>query len=74
MIETARTLNPGVPVIVRAPNAEEAELLLKEGAHKAVHLRGALATVMTRDVLELVDPGRAAAPAVGAAGAPAAAH
>jgi CPA2 family monovalent cation:H+ antiporter-2 len=52
MIQTARTLNPGIPVLVRAPNAEEAELLLKEGARKAVHLKGALAEVMVRDVLE----------------------
>jgi CPA2 family monovalent cation:H+ antiporter-2 len=63
MIDTARTLNPGVPVIVRAPNAEEAERLLAEGAHKAVHQRGALAAVMTRDVLELVDTRRDPAPA-----------
>ncbi|MCW5636935.1 MAG: cation:proton antiporter [Rubrivivax sp.] len=52
MIQTARTLNPGIPVLVRAPNAEEAELLLKEGARKAVHFKGALAEVMVRDVLE----------------------
>ena len=74
MVETARTLNPGVPVIVRAPNAEEAELLLKEGAHKAVHLRGALATVMTRDVLDLVDPVHAGAAAGRPVGAPVAAQ
>ena len=55
MIETARTLNPGIPVVVRAPNAEEAELLLREGAHRAVHARGALAEVMTRDVLALIE-------------------
>jgi monovalent cation:H+ antiporter-2, CPA2 family len=54
MIETARTLNPGIPVIVRAPNAEEAELLLKEGAQQAVHARGALAEVMAREALALI--------------------
>ncbi len=56
MIETARTLNPGIPVIVRAPNAEEAALLLQEGAHRAVHHRDALAEVMTRDVLQVMQP------------------
>ena len=56
MIETARTLNPGIPVIVRAPNAEEAALLLQEGAHKAVHHRDALAEVMARDVLQVMQP------------------
>ena len=67
MITTARTLNPGLPVIVRAPNAEEAALLMQEGAHKAVHQRGALATVMTRDVLDLVDTARGAARVAAAA-------
>jgi monovalent cation:H+ antiporter-2, CPA2 family len=52
MIHTARTLNPDIPVIVRAPNAEEAELLLAEGARKAVHARSALADAMLRDVLD----------------------
>ncbi len=55
MIETARTLNPGIPVVVRAPNAEEAALLLREGARRAVHARSALAEVMTRDVLALME-------------------
>ena len=62
MIETARTLNPGIPVVVRAPNAEEAELLLREGAHRAVHARGALAEVMTRDVLALIEQPQALPP------------
>lgn len=55
MIETARALNPGIPVVVRAPNAEEAELLLREGAHRAVHARGALAEVMARDAIALME-------------------
>jgi CPA2 family monovalent cation:H+ antiporter-2 len=55
MIETARTLNPGIPVIVRAHNSEEAELLLREGAMRAVHSKGALAEIMVRDVLEAMD-------------------
>jgi CPA2 family monovalent cation:H+ antiporter-2 len=54
MIETARTLNPGIPVIVRAPNAEEAGLLLAEGARRAVHAKGAVAEVMLRDVLDVL--------------------
>jgi CPA2 family monovalent cation:H+ antiporter-2 len=57
MIETARTLNPQIPVIVRAPNAEEAALLLGEGANHAVHAQGAIADAMLRDVLSVVtDP------------------
>jgi len=70
MIETARTLNPGIPVVVRAPNAEEAALLLHEGAHRAVHARGALAEAMTRDVLALIEG--PAAPAGSCHSAPAA--
>ena len=62
MIETARTLNPGIPVIVRAQNAEEAELLLKEGARRAIHGQGALAEVMVRSVLQLVEPQPGTAP------------
>jgi len=58
MIETARELNPGIPVVVRAPNAEEADMLLRDGARKAVHFKGALAEVMVRDVLEVVAPER----------------
>jgi CPA2 family monovalent cation:H+ antiporter-2 len=57
MIETARELNPDIPVVVRAPNAEEADLLLKDGARKAVHFKGALAEVMVRDVLEIAPSG-----------------
>ncbi|MBX3637238.1 MAG: Kef family K(+) transporter [Rubrivivax sp.] len=56
MIQTARTLNPEIPVVVRAPNAEEAELLLAEGARKAVHAKSALADAMLRDVLEALGP------------------
>ena len=52
MIDTARQLNPGIAMVVRAPNAEEAALLQKEGARHAVHMKGALTEVMTRDVLD----------------------
>jgi CPA2 family monovalent cation:H+ antiporter-2 len=61
MIETARTLNPDIPVIVRAPNAEEAALLLAEGAHKAVHAKGAVAQAMLHDVLGALAASRAGA-------------
>jgi len=66
MIETARTLNPDIPVLVRAANAEEAELLLKEGARKAVHGKGAIADAMTRDVFEALQLQPQAPAAVGA--------
>jgi CPA2 family monovalent cation:H+ antiporter-2 len=67
MIATARSLNPGVRVIVRAPNAEEAGLLVKEGAHHAVHARAALVDVMLRDVMDTVAAQAAAVPASGLA-------
>jgi CPA2 family monovalent cation:H+ antiporter-2 len=54
MIETARTLNPAIPVIVRVASAEETDLLQKEGATKALHAKGALAEAMLRDVLATV--------------------
>jgi CPA2 family monovalent cation:H+ antiporter-2 len=64
MIETARQLNPGVPVIVRAPNAEEAELLRRdEGVRSAVHAQGALAELMLRDVNDALATAPAATPA-----------
>ncbi len=43
MLVTARTLNPGIQTIVRAPNGEEAELLRSEGADVALHPHGTLA-------------------------------
>ena len=52
MIATARALNPAVHVVVRAPNAEEAALLVEEGAQRAVHARQALGEVLARDVVE----------------------
>ena len=65
MIATARTLNPGIRVVVRAPNAEEAALLLKDGAHRAVHFKAALVEIMVRDVLETLRPPAEPGPAVG---------
>ena len=52
MIATAQALNPGLPVVVRAPSAEEAVLLMKEGVKSAVHAKGALADAMVRSVFE----------------------
>ncbi|MFM8929430.1 MAG: hypothetical protein ACKOJ7_07810 [Betaproteobacteria bacterium] len=43
MLVTARTLNPSIQTIVRAPYGEEAELLRSEGADVALHPHGILA-------------------------------
>lgn len=43
MIDTARTLNPGIAIFVRSPNAEEAHLLQQAGADLALHPHGAMA-------------------------------
>jgi monovalent cation:H+ antiporter-2, CPA2 family len=56
MIQTARTLNPTIPIVVRAPNAQEAALLLEAGAKSAHHAKDALADALLRDVLALVTP------------------
>ena len=52
MIDTARTLNPAIVVVVRAPNEEEAALLQQAGAGQTVHARQALAEVLLGGVLE----------------------
>ncbi|HVO05473.1 MAG TPA: cation:proton antiporter [Burkholderiaceae bacterium] len=57
MIKTARTLNPGIPVIARAPNEEEGELLLKEGASQVVHAKGAVTQLMVRSTLDALTSG-----------------
>jgi CPA2 family monovalent cation:H+ antiporter-2 len=54
IIATARALNPGIPVVVRASSADEAELLRSDGASKAVDATTAMASVMVREVLDLV--------------------
>lgn len=51
MIETARTLNPHIAVIVRAPNSEEAQLLVDSGATAAMDAKAAMAESLTREVL-----------------------
>jgi CPA2 family monovalent cation:H+ antiporter-2 len=50
MIETARTLNPSIPIVVRAPNAEEAVLLAGAGAARVVHPKQAVADALVREV------------------------
>jgi CPA2 family monovalent cation:H+ antiporter-2 len=52
MIETAHALNPGLPVIARSPNAEEAGLLLQAGAQQALHPEAAMAQQLTQAVLQ----------------------
>ena len=56
MVETARTLNPGVQIVVRSHNVEEAELLEKEGAGTVFVGESELANAMVRHVLQLVNP------------------
>lgn len=54
MVETARALNPGVQVIVRSHNAEEAELLERDGAGKVFVGDNELARSMVSFVLSVV--------------------
>jgi CPA2 family monovalent cation:H+ antiporter-2 len=51
MIEIARTLNPDIGVVVRAPNAEEAALLRTAGADVAIHAHEAMAEVLSQRVI-----------------------
>jgi CPA2 family monovalent cation:H+ antiporter-2 len=51
MIETARALNPGLPVVVRAPGAQEAALLQQAGANRVVHPQAAVAEAMLQGAL-----------------------
>ncbi|WP_127997381.1 YbaL family putative K(+) efflux transporter [Piscinibacter defluvii] len=51
MIETARTLNPAIRVLVRAPGEEEARLLEAGGAARAFVAEQELAAAMLREVL-----------------------
>ena len=53
MVEIARTLNPGVQVIVRSHNAEEAELLEKDGVGTVFVGETELARAMVEHVLTL---------------------
>lgn len=55
MVDTARALNPGIQVIVRSHNVEEAVLLEQEGAGKVFVGETELAGAMVRFVLEIVE-------------------
>ena len=61
MIETARTLNPKVEVVVRTHSEEEADLLEHEQAGKIFLGEHELAVGMTRYVIERVRPSFAGA-------------
>jgi CPA2 family monovalent cation:H+ antiporter-2 len=52
IIATARRLNPGIPIIARAPSAEEAQLLAADGVQRVLYAKDALADAMTAAVLE----------------------
>ena len=52
MIDTARTLNPAVHIVVRAPNEEEALLLLRAGASHTVQAEHTLASELVQRVLQ----------------------
>jgi hypothetical protein len=52
MIEIARRLNPAIPIVVRAPGAEEAQVLREAGAASALYPREALARVLRQDVVQ----------------------
>jgi CPA2 family monovalent cation:H+ antiporter-2 len=55
MVETARTLNPSIQIVVRSHNAEEAELLRRDGAGTVLVGEHELALGMTRHVLAAVN-------------------
>ena len=73
MIETARALNPGLPVVVRAPGAQEAALLREAGADRVVHPQAAVAEAMLQGALDALgaDGTQGTAGSRGAPGAPA---
>jgi CPA2 family monovalent cation:H+ antiporter-2 len=58
MVETARTLNEDIEVLIRSHNAEEAELLQREGAGMVFVGEAELASAMAQRVLALVQPQR----------------
>lgn len=52
MIATARALNPGIPIVVRAGSEEEATWLHDDGAARVFHARGTLAEAMAAAAIE----------------------
>jgi monovalent cation:H+ antiporter-2, CPA2 family len=54
MVQTARTLNPGIAIVLRAPNADEAALLREALAGvEVLHARAALADAMAARAVAL---------------------
>ncbi|MGS5087947.1 YbaL family putative K(+) efflux transporter [Hydrogenophaga sp. A37] len=58
MIDTARTLNPGIEVAVRSHNEEEAQRLRDDGAGHVFLGEAELAEAMVRHVMARAEPGR----------------
>ncbi|MES2900403.1 MAG: YbaL family putative K(+) efflux transporter [Pseudomonadota bacterium] len=57
MIETARALNPGITVLIRSHNEDEAELLEREGAGSVFLGEKELARNMSAHILGALKPG-----------------
>ena len=57
MVETARTLNPRIEVVIRSHNDDEAELLGRDGLGTVFMGEHELALAMTRHVLARMEPG-----------------
>jgi len=55
MVRVARTLNPGIAVVLRSHNVEEADLLTSEGAGRVFVGEDTLATAMIRYVVSVVE-------------------
>ena len=54
MVQTARTLNPGIDVVVRSHNAEEAQLLEADGTGSVFVGENELAKSMVRHLIEVI--------------------
>jgi CPA2 family monovalent cation:H+ antiporter-2 len=63
MAEVARTLNPGIEIVLRTERGEESKLLRQEGIGTVFLAEEELAKGMTRHVLERFAPGRDKPPA-----------
>jgi CPA2 family monovalent cation:H+ antiporter-2 len=55
IVETARTLNPAIGIIVRAANEDEAARLAASGLDRVVHPRGAIAMEITNAALQRIE-------------------
>jgi CPA2 family monovalent cation:H+ antiporter-2 len=65
MVSTARQLNPGIQVVIRSHNVQEAELLEKDNAGIVFVGEVELARAMSEHVFEIVGAKPAASPAAG---------